>query len=271
MFISNRLIYLQLHKTGCTHIAHLLQELVGGRLIGKHDRLPDGFSKGARLIMGSIRNPWDWYVSLWAYGCDKKGGLYERLSSPAKQGILGIGKIPVSAVFGRFGLVRKPEPDWTSFYTSSDNPSQFRKWLRMILDPANRHRLGEGYGKSPISRFGGFLTYRYTYLYAGDVVGLYSKSVASHGKLVAFMKRNSVLDYTIRNECLESDLVEGLRRSGIELSDRQLGMIYSTSRTNVSSRNRRVNYYYDRETVELVRLRERMVIERYGYEPPSLD
>src|SRR6185503_14274720 len=72
MFVSDRLIYLQMQKTASTHVARVLAEVVGGEQHQQHIRLrvePEG-----RLVAISIRSPWDWYVSLWAYGCREGGG-----------------------------------------------------------------------------------------------------------------------------------------------------------------------------------------------------
>lgn len=37
MFKCDELIYIQMHKTGCTHIASLLSMLFNGEIIGKHN------------------------------------------------------------------------------------------------------------------------------------------------------------------------------------------------------------------------------------------
>jgi hypothetical protein len=82
MFVSDKLIYLQMQKTASTHIAKTLAAVVGGEQFVQHQHLaidPDG-----RLVVASIRNPFSWYVSLWAYGCRGGGGehgLYNRVTA----------------------------------------------------------------------------------------------------------------------------------------------------------------------------------------------
>ena len=87
MFISDKLIYLDLQKTGCTHVRKLLGKIpsLNGSLYRKHNSLDDldariivGKRQASALIAGNIRNPWDWYVSLWAFGCMEKGGFYKK-------------------------------------------------------------------------------------------------------------------------------------------------------------------------------------------------
>ena len=82
MFVCENLIYLQLQKTGCSQVTRLLEETVGGEQRRKHGRLDEPLS--GRLLVGSIRNPWDWYVSLWAFGCSGRGAIRRRLTHPRR-------------------------------------------------------------------------------------------------------------------------------------------------------------------------------------------
>jgi hypothetical protein len=56
MFLAERLIYLQLQKTGSTHVAEMLGRCIAGRQIGKHTLLTDYRTR--RYVAGSIRKPW---------------------------------------------------------------------------------------------------------------------------------------------------------------------------------------------------------------------
>ena len=47
MFVSDSIVFMELHKTGCTHIRNLLKELVGGEFQGKHNQAtPDLLTSG---------------------------------------------------------------------------------------------------------------------------------------------------------------------------------------------------------------------------------
>ncbi|PSO70695.1 MAG: hypothetical protein BRC42_09380 [Cyanobacteria bacterium QS_1_48_34] len=74
MFVSEKVVFVELHKTGCIHIRNALKEVLGGEFVGKHNQVSsDLFTKG-KIFLGSIRHPWEWYISLWAFGCDNQGG-----------------------------------------------------------------------------------------------------------------------------------------------------------------------------------------------------
>jgi hypothetical protein len=259
MFISDRLVYLQLQKTGCTHVAKLLGNVCSGIQIDKHNRLSPDLRQSGRSILGSVRDPWDWYVSLWAFGCSNHGGLHHRLVSDSRH---SHASAPGSAT------ELEDRADWRITYSSVDNPSFFKKWLRMIHDPCRRYDLGEGYAESPISLYSGFYTYRYAYLYSETVEDLYSEAMASTENLRALID-NNVLDFTIHNERLEDDLLEALEQCGIKLNPDQVQYIRSAQRTNASPGRYPASFYYDEETIELVHRRDAILIDQYGYTTPN--
>jgi hypothetical protein len=251
MFVADRFIYVQMQKTGCTHIAMLMSKICSGTQIGKHNRPPPGLRESGRYIIGSVRNPWDWYASLWAYGCSRQGALFERLVLDPP----GDGTCEAAA--------------WDRSYACADKPELFRLWLHRMHDPTRRHELGERYGESPMSLFCGFFTYRYAYLYSKQLERLYSSDVGANVQLKALLE-DDVLDFTIRNEQLEDDLVTALRQCGVPLNEERIQLIYSAPRTNESPGRRTSAFYYDHDTIELVRARDAVLIEKYGYAPPDL-
>jgi hypothetical protein len=270
MFISDKIVFVELHKTGGTHIGKLLAHLVEGKQVEKHNRpTPDLFTPG-RSFLGSIRNPWDWYVSLWGYGCDGRGALFLRVTQP--RGVLkpGAWRHPRSTLrFLYHDLQRHPET-WRRSYTHADDAPAFRRWLRLVYDERHRDELGEGYGESALSGYAGLLTHRYMSLFCRDDRALLDGSgPRSVEALKAYEFAYGYIRHFIRNECLEDDLVRALEACGVPLTDAQRRYVYAQGRTNTSSRKRSASYYYDEATTRLVAERERFIIEKFGYAPPA--
>ena len=94
MYVSQKLVYLQMQKTGSTHVTRVLKHRIKGSQRERHEQLQDYQKFKDRLIVSSVRNPWDWYVSLWAYGCSGKGGVYRY---PDPDGHLGAGRFVAAA------------------------------------------------------------------------------------------------------------------------------------------------------------------------------
>jgi hypothetical protein len=77
------------------------------------------------------------------------------------------------------------------------------------------------------------------------------------------------LDYTIRTESLEADLINMLEEFGYTLTDEVKDQIKNSGKTNVSS-HLDSSHYYDKDTIELITHYERLIIDKYGYRPPII-
>lgn len=271
MYISDKIVFIELHKTGCTHIGRLLAEIVAGQQIGKHNPAKTELFTPGRYFFGSVRNPWDWYVSLWAYGCDGRGAIYNRVTRRRRWiRSHGWNRNPIKATRSLYGeLCRKPEK-WRHCYTHAGDASAFRDWLHMMHDKRTFLDLGNEYSSSQISSFAGLLTYRYMNLFCKNRHDLNNGGTLTDvNALEKFEQANCYITNFIRNESLESDLIEALEACGIRVSENQKSRIYRSEKTNTSSRKHPSNYYYDRETVEIIHKRESLIIEKFGYLPPD--
>lgn len=277
MVQTDRLLYIDLHKTGCSHIRRMLQIVVEGQLVGKHNR--PALMPADRLIVGSVRNPWDWYVSLWAFGCARQGAVYNRttrrftpwyysggLMATMYQRRWRVGPILRTV----YSDLRKPVSTWRDLYSDVLDPGLFRVWLRLLLSAPRRFDLGEGFGFSNMSRYAGLMSYRYIKLFSRDISALFSPSFPrTPEELREFDAGQNALDTTIRAENLEDDLLSALERAGYHLSLEKVEQIRTAYlwKTNRST-HKRSSYYYDRETSELVRERELLIVGKYGYTQP---
>ena len=276
MFVSDKLAFVELHKTGGSHIGRWLARTVPGEQIGKHNRLPRELQD--RFVIGSVRNPWDWYVSLWAYGCSGRGSVwkqttdgtslrYYRHALPSEMGHSpGLARIWRQWQNDR----RKDRAGWQDTYADADDPERFRRWLTRVLDPSYSLDLREGYGFSWVPRVAGLMTYRYLKLFTSVGERLYTAAPPEPIQLPALFDELGFIDGFVRMEQLEPELVAAIEAAGVELSaqDRQAILDSGREKTNTSSR-RPAAYYYDAATSELVAQREAAIIERHGYAPPA--
>ena len=271
MFVTDKLLYLQLQKTGCTHIVKMMDELVGGQSVGKkHGRLSADFAVNGRRIVGSIRNPWSWYVSLWAFGCTHNGAIY--LSTTGRnlqKRFTGPDRYSREWLSGVWSALTKPTWRWRRLYADSADPALFRQWLKMVFDPRRAGDLGQDYGKSPICEFGGLLTYRYLWLYSSDPSALFAAGrVRDLPTLQAHDAKNNLVELVIRTESLEADLIGVLKAVGHDVNGAAESKLRGATRTNTSN-HRPTRDYYDDETIDLVARKEAFIIAKYGYQPPG--
>jgi hypothetical protein len=267
MYLAEKFVFVELHKTGCTHIVRLLQETTTGEVIGKHNAPSQKILGSSRTFIGSIRNPWEWYVSLWAYGCDKKGGVYHQVTKKNTLSRVGYNWLtdPLYSIFLLRNNISKNPDAWLECYSRPDDPNSFRKWLYMLHDRKHWHDVGEGYGKYAMSHSAGLLTYRYLKLFCkNDFI-----KIRELDDLQTFEKNNCYIDYFIHNENLEHDFFAALSLAGLNLPEEQKSRVHSISKTNTSSKKHAAAYYYDKETIKLVSDREQLIINKFGYKPPD--
>lgn len=276
MFIADQLLFLELQKTGGSHIRKLLEQYTNGRTHGKHNRLltvPENKS-----IIGTIRNPWDWYVSLWAYGVGGKGAILSRTGKGLdfdyyyKMLPKDMGKnwlTPGEALVSAYHDLIKPCSQWKKAYSDSTNPECFRAWLKLLLNPDRRFDIGEGYGFSPLSNHSGLLTYRYFRLFTLGQAIFKDQRLRHYDGIKGYDTEKNITSSIIKTESLEEDFIHALTQAGVELgSDELLAIRNKTDgKTNVSER-KAATYYYDDETLDLVARKDRYLIDKYRYNAP---
>lgn len=261
---------MRLQKTGSSHVLQALKMVSPGWQGEMHGRLPELILQSNRFIAGSIRNPWDWYVSVWAYGCDGKGALYDRLTGSRK--ILGHGyrKSLIHGMSNFLHEFRRSRLKWREVYSDSSSPDLFRRWLSFVMDPENSRSLGENFYRSTLKQFAGLYTYRYCRLFHRTVTHLYDGSVSNKEALLRLDKQLNIVQHMMLVENLTDGILELLERTGINTDKEMRWKIKEMERTNPSSRNRDTAFYYDRQTVELVMQRDALIVDKYGYKPPEI-
>jgi len=241
-----------------------------GRQGEMHGRLPASILNSDRLISGSVRNPWDWYVSVWAYGCDGEGVLYNRLTGSRKIPGHGYRKSFFSGLSNCLHELCRPRRPWRETYTDSSSPVLFRRWLTALLDPGRSRGLGENYGRSSLNRFAGFYTYRYCYLFHRTLEHLHDGTIHNRETLREADEKLNIIQHMLQTEKLTAGILELFESAGISLDIDIREKILKLDRTNPSSRNKDYSFYYDRETSDLVGQRDTLIVEKYGYSPPEI-
>lgn len=272
MFVSDKIVFMELQKTGCTHIRNLLKEIVGGEFVERHIQADPRLFTGDRSFLGSVRDPWDWHVSLWAYGCDSRGDFYDNV---ATSGIRirkrGWKRHPWSTLIEYLQCrPNRHAEQWKRTFRDVDDAGAFREWLYMLHDETYWPDVGEGYWRSGMSRFAGLLTYRYMKIFAcrkGELDALWA--VSTPAQLARYEREHCFIDHFIRNEKLEPDLLAALELMDVEVPRRIADSMMSRRKTNTSSRKRGPGYYYDAATERLVGDRERFIVGKFGYVTPA--
>lgn len=235
-----------------------------------HGRLPESILQTDRIVAASVRDPWDWYVSTWAYGCDGEGILFDRLAKPRK--VLGHGyrrSLWRGIVNFLRDMARLRRP-WREAYADSSSPELFGRWLRLIMDPDRAREVREDYGRSSLSQFAGLYTYLYCRLFHRTIDHLYDGTIQDIETLMEADERLNVVDHMMKTEDLTEGILGLLSKAEVKTDETFRRRVAEMDRTNPSSRERDTAYYYDGAMERLIMERDALIVRKYGYRPPSV-
>jgi len=264
MLVHDQLIFLQLQKTACTHIAAELQRRIGGRIVGKHQALDSRANKD-QLVVGSVRNPWDWYVSLWTYGCSGQGMVHniltqETTATALRRSLRKPGAWPaILSRARRFSAAERAF--WQSVYSDPYDPTAFKDWLLRLLKPRVKSDVFDD--MRPLNFFDdvGLYTARYAQIFS--LSGCWAQkatSIRNETALGTYLDCEVVVDRFIKMEQLEEDLASLLCDLGYNYTADSL----RGEKRNTSKR-RDYQFYHDDETIALIAKQDRLVANRHNY------
>lgn len=265
---TDRIVFLEVQKTGSTFVTAALKNssLEVRRGSEKHHRVEPA-DIGDRLVLASVRSPWSWYVSLWAYGMQGKGTIRIR-STERNRGNPGPGAGKREWLLYKAVQPFKHVSAFQQTYEEA-TPESFQRWVRLLHRRRNRIALGERWSASPVSRWTGLYTWRYLYLLARDVDGLFARDLRTPDGLQRFLAEGLLEHHLMRNESLGPDLREGLLRAGHTLTADDEELLLAKKRANTSDRQPALSYY-DEETLDYVADLDHVLIDHFGYERPKL-
>jgi hypothetical protein len=247
----NEFIYLDVYRTGSTHVFRLFDEVVNHKPVKafRHASLTRGRpfgTTGGKTVFTTVRNPWDWYVSLWAYGSDGKSAIRRYLSSH---------------VAGR---------DMAALYDGGDPRASFSLWLNMMHDPGQLNRMmKEHLPESGLAPFVGLYTYRFLRVTTRwPRLLLRTPFFTGSDSAVAHHRRFRAYGILMRSEHLTDELAAFAERFPKSFRPDAVNTIRAADdrRRNVSSRSLgSYRDYYSDADAALVADRDALFIKEFGY------
>lgn len=233
MIITNRFAFIHLHKTGGQSLNDIIGRCIADhRIIGYHFPRAELPPEARDLpVVGMVRNPWDWYVSWYAF--NKRPGALN----------------PLFHVVSNGGTARFKETAGALIRLSSDRPESARMrdaLVRLLPDSLDGNR-GVGlttHSMRELCESG-----------AGYYSWLFKRMLGDTDDGRTFIGRF---------ENLRDDFINIMDRLQVEQTDALREALDCRERKNVS-RHTHYSHYYDDELRDLVADQESALIEKYGY------
>jgi len=227
MIVTDRFVFLHLHKSGGSFVNECLRRCVpGARQIGYH--LPRALipeAVAALPVIGLVRNPWSYYVSWYSFQQQRPqpNALFRVLSDE--------GRLDFS------GTIR-------NMVELSENDDLLSRLVGILPRQYGSQGLNlPGFALAPIRGSGlGFYSYLYQYMYAGGTSGLHIG----------------------RMEELPGALIDLCQATGQPVSDAMREYLRSAPAVN-RSQHAPYGSYFEPGLRDLVAARDARVIGQYGY------
>jgi len=274
MLTSDKLILVELHKSGSSRLKKLLGDFVGGETSGKHAGYADELVATGKPIVGFVCNPLTWYLTQWQLGCAGKGDIRKRLTNQERWDQLQARRANRPVKESSRPNAREIPEGWNAsyaekaWYGDAESPEAFREWLKAVLsNRAIRRLVDSGYAGSPINKLAGLMTYHLftSFVRGGENV---DKSIDSLEALEALGAANAITPHFIRAESIGTDLLQVLTALGIPLSAEQQAAVDALKDRGAAAA-KAIQRFYDVPSLRMVAKRDELISKLFGYTAPS--
>lgn len=182
MYKINGMVFLDLHKTGSSHIQKLMEKYIYQEdvFFKKHASVKSRYEPSAIYFL-SVRDPLEQYLSLFKYGLSENGNLYNSLKK-----------------IGKHDLYSKKDAEG------------FFEWYSFISSYESVGLLGEGYSDYKEHHdYMGFFSYRLLKLAFRNIKNAL-RDVRCKEDIEKAISERSIVNFYVRNECLEDDFMKVL-------------------------------------------------------------
>ena len=233
MICTDKFVFIHMHKTGGQSLNHVIEQcMTKVQHIGYHypiQMLPPEYTQ--LPIVGMVRNPWDWYISWYAFNtrANANNPLFFILSN------------------GRQADFKQTVRNLILLGADTQTGKQYRDALATMLPEHLEGNQGVGLSKNCVNNFIDNTSGYYSWLFQ-----------RMHGEI------NSKALHIGRFENLQEDFVAIMENLSAAESDSIRSKLASMTRINVSHHSH-YSRYYDDELRELVAEKEKLIIQKYDY------
>lgn len=233
MITNDRFTFVHVHKTGGQSLNSVITQCIPDcQTVGYHypiSQLPEG--RQHLPIVGVVRNPWDWYVSWYAF--NRKMGLRNPLFIVVSDG----GKADFKTTIKQLA----------NLGNDSAQSRAYRDALAAVLPEEFGTDRGAGLTRPCIEGFNEQNRGYYSWLL---------ERMLGNGKTSRL--------HVAKFENLHEDFIEIMNELGVDESEKLSAVLGAMEKKNSSSHSH-YSHYYDAELRDLIAERERGLIDTYGY------
>jgi hypothetical protein len=228
MYDYGRLVFLDNQKTGSTYVSQFLQECCVLEHVKshKHRAVRNDFRADA-VYFSTVRHPVDLYISLFQYGCERRGSTFKALRQ-----------------IGRGGLYKS-----------------MPRWLNFILNEENAAVFADGYEQfAPLGI--GVMSYRAMRITLRQPTVTLA-AATSYDQLIDIWSKKNIATHIFRQESLNASLDEFATKTVPEFFDQEAVHKFLHTAERINSSQSRGEIKINRALRARIMEKERFLIERF--------
>jgi hypothetical protein len=270
MFITNGLLLLEYPKAASSYLRHFVKLYFNFEIKkrGVHNSIKsENLYKKIKIneikVLGSVRNPYSFYVSLRAFdinnslkdGYDSRIGLNRSLFS--KPGLKSLIKNP--------SIIFRDLSAWENTYCDSYSTENFQKWITLFINKKTNH-VDPLYHK--VSHKMGFATFFYFKLYTELFHKNYKELLNNKLSLEDYYEKFKYPIVIVKTESVYDDLIESSKCLGLKQEKVMEILDQMQAKKSGLNQSKSKNYkeYYSKEIIDLIQKKDGWLINKYNYQ-----
>ena len=268
MIIGKNFFISEMPKTGTTFLRNYFSQYKNVELTIHHETLNQ--NKRYNLLnfknrIGVIRNPYEWYLSLWKWSCkDKKGSVIYRdlVSIRIKLKRLILNKRLIGYIISQ---ITKDRKKLKTLFNDVNSRKNFNEFLNIMLNSKKRYLIGSEYSFVPFKDLG-YMTYIF---FSQNVLRKnYNIMYDSKYKLRKVLTDNNSNLYTnifFKTEKLNYNLKKFLQKNNIKNKNFKIFNDNSTSKVL----NKNLIKFFSTKNITLIEKKEDYIFKKFKYKKLS--
>ena len=268
MIIGKNFFITEMPKTGTTFLRNYFKQHKKIKITSHHDTIDENIKQKLstkKFKVGTIRNPYLWYLSFWKWSCEqkKKSPLYSNITS-SRIKIKRL-KFNTNLFFYIFLQLSKNKNKLKLIFEDVNSKKNFNIFLRILLISKNRNMVSSDYSFIPHKELG-YMTY---YFITHNVSKKYYKNLYNSDlKLTSILKnldKKLNINYFLRTENLEKDIKIFLNKSKLPIKK------FKNLNKNSTSNNFKKDFknFFTKKNLLLIEKKDQYLFKKFKYKKIS--
>ena len=263
MIIGKNFYITEMPKTGTTFLRNYFKQYKNVKITLHHDTLDQNDKMNLsqkKYKIGTIRNPYLWYFSLWKWSCIKKKNspIFSDLTSKR----IKIKRFKIKKNLFKYILCQflKNKKEIVNIFSDINSKNNFNQFLKILLDFKYRNLVSSDYSFIPHKNLG-FMTY---YFLAHNLSKKHFENLYSSEQelslILKYLDKKLELNYFLKTENLYNGLKIFLKKNNMQNKQFKKIEKNSSKKTKIHIKN-----FITKQNLKLIEQKDSYLFEKFKY------